>query len=59
MQNTKGRPRIEVTKNSFAKQAQDFFSRKVTAEQAAAALGISRSTFFRRLKTEQTETKAG
>jgi len=59
MQNTKGRPRIEVAPDSFAEQARNFTAREVTAEQAAAALGISRRTFYRRLKAEQTITKAG
>ena len=57
MQSTKGRPQIEVTPDLFAEQAQNFTAREITAEQAAAALGISRSTFFRRLKAEQTTSK--
>ena len=58
MQNITGRPRIEVTPDSFAEQARNFTAREVTAEQAAAALGISRRTFFRRMKTEQPTEKA-
>ena len=53
-----GRPQIEVAANLFEEQVKNFRDKKVTAEQAAAALGISRITFFRRLKAQQPTAKA-
>ena len=59
MQNMrKGRPRIEVDPELFAAQTLDFREGKITAKQAASAVGISRKTFFRRLKDGQPENPA-
>ena len=52
MQNTKGRPRKDVEPAAFAVQLQAFREGSITAEQAAAALNISRRSFFRRLKEQ-------
>ena len=52
MQKTKGRPKKDVEPAAFAEQLQAFREKTVTAEQAAAALNISRRSFFRKLKEQ-------
>lgn len=52
MQKSKGRPRKDVEPAAFAAQLQAFREGTVTAKQAAAALNISRRSFFRRLKEQ-------
>lgn len=48
-----GRPTKRVDKDAFLEQARRYCRGELTAKQAAAALGISRTTFFRRLDCTQ------
>ena len=51
MENRKrGRPEKPIEPANFSKAVSEFRAGNVTADQAAAALGIARSTFFLKLK---------
>lgn len=46
----KGRKQIKVEATKFYEVARKYKNKKISADEAAGILGISRSTFFRRLK---------
>ena len=48
-----GRPALVVSPDAFAEQVKRYRAGEITAAAAAAALGMSRMTFFRRLKDEK------
>ena len=48
----RGRPPAEADKEKFKEKVQLVDARKITAQEAAQELGISRMTFFRRKKEE-------
>ncbi len=50
MEKKNRRPRIEIDDKAFSVQLEKFRAGEITADKAAAALFISRRTFFRRLK---------
>ncbi len=48
----RGRPPAEVDEEKFKEKVQLVEERKITAQEAAHELGISRMTFFRRKREE-------
>ena len=46
----KGRKKIKTDPLLFEKVSSDFHNKKITADKAAAALNLSKATFYRRLK---------
>ena len=50
MSNKGGRPRIDVSEALLENKLDLFLSGKITAAAAAASIGVSRMTFFRRLR---------
>ena len=48
-----GRPALVVSPEAFAEQVNRYRAGEITAAAAAAVLGMSRMTFFRRLKDEK------
>lgn len=48
----KGRKKIKISAISFIEVSDDYSKKKITAEKAAETLGVSKSTFLRRLKSE-------
>ena len=49
----KGRTQIKIDPLLFARVANDYLHGKISADQAATTLGISKSTFFRRLRERE------
>ena len=54
-----GRPRIECQKEEFEKQVARFQRGEITAAEAAAAIGVSRMTLFRRMREANKLRRAG
>ena len=59
IENAVGRPRAEIAPETFAEQVRAFRAGEITADAAAKACGISRMTFFRRLKEDKTPVNLG
>ena len=49
-----GRPKRDIDKDEFSRCREEVKEKRITADEAARQLNISRSTYFRRLKDCET-----